>query len=91
MQIRCVGYRVKGFLSVADRDLYWDMICQSAEQRLKVLRLWERHGLLATQEAFGVSRGTLFAWRARLRAGGGKPRPGLHGPSVCDIGSGRRR
>jgi hypothetical protein len=30
------------------------MICDSAEQRLKVLQFWERHGLAATQEAFGV-------------------------------------
>ena len=33
----------------------------------------ERHGLLATQEAFGVSRRTLFAWQAQLRRGRGKP------------------
>jgi len=49
------------------------MICKSAEQRLNVLRFWERHGLAATQEAFGVSRRTLFAWRAQLRRGAGKP------------------
>ena len=73
MQIQWVGYRVKGFLSAADRGLYWDMICTNAAERLKVLRFWERHGLLATQEAFGVSRRTLFAWRAKLRAGAGKP------------------
>ena len=72
MQIRWVGYRVKGFLSMADRALYWDMICKSATERLNVLRFWEPHGLLATQEAFGLSRRTLFAWRAQLRAGGGK-------------------
>ena len=73
MQIKRIGYRVKGFLAVADRGLYWDMICKSAEERLKVLQFWERHGLLATQEAFGVSRRTLFAWRAQLRRGRGKP------------------
>ena len=73
MQIRWVGYRVKGFLRTADQALYWDMICPSAEQRLKVLQFWERHGLKATQEAFGVSRRTLFAWQARLRSGAGKP------------------
>lgn len=73
MQIRWVGYRIKGFQAVADRGLYWDMICKSAEQRLAVLRFWERHGLDATQEAYGVSRRTLFAWRAQLRGGQGKP------------------
>jgi hypothetical protein len=49
------------------------MICESAEQRLKVLHFWDRHGLKATQEAFGVSRRTLFAWRARLRQGAVSP------------------
>src|SRR5688500_8079392 len=49
------------------------MICQDAEERLRVLRFWERHGRAATQEAFAVSRRTLFAWRAQLRAGGGQP------------------
>jgi hypothetical protein len=49
------------------------MICKSAEQLLNMLLFWERHGLLATQEAFGVSRRTLFAWRAQLRGGKGKP------------------
>ena len=73
MQIRWVGYRVRGLLAVADRALYWDMICKSAEQRLSVLRFWERHGLSATQEAFGISRRTLYAWQKQLRAGHGKP------------------
>jgi len=68
-----IGHQIEGFRAVTDRALYWDMICESAEQRLKVLRFWERHGLLATQEAFGVSRRTLFAWQARLRRGRGKP------------------
>ena len=73
MQIRRIGYRIRGFLRAADRGLYWDMICKSAEQRLNVLRFWERHGLAAAQEAFGVSRRTLFAWQAQLRRGKGKP------------------
>jgi hypothetical protein len=35
------------------------MICKSAEQRLKVLIFWERHGLAATREVFAISRRTL--------------------------------
>jgi transposase InsO family protein len=49
------------------------MICRDAEERLRVLRFWERHGREAAEEAFGVARRTLFAWRAQLRAGGGQP------------------
>lgn len=68
-----IGRGIRGLARVADRALYWDMICKSALERLKVLQFWERHGLKPTQEAFGVSRRTLFAWRAVLRAGGGQP------------------
>jgi len=73
VRIRRIGYGIEGLEPVSDRALYWDMICESAEQRLKVLQFWERHGLAATQEAFSVSRRTLFAWQAQLRRGGGKP------------------
>ena len=73
MQIRRIGYRVKGFLGVADRALCWSMISADADARYRILCFWEKHGLLATQEAFKVSRRTLYAWRQRLRSGGGKP------------------
>jgi len=73
VQVRWIGYRVKGFLAVADRALCWSMISADAEQRFRILCFWEKHGLVATREAFGVSRRTLYAWRQRLRAGGGKP------------------
>ena len=72
MRIIRIGAGIRGFRAVADRGLYWAMICQDAEERLRVLRFWERHGRAATQEAFAVSRRTLFAWRAQLRAGGGE-------------------
>lgn len=49
------------------------MISADAEQRFRILCFWEKHGLMATQEAFGLSRRTLYAWRQRLRSGGGKP------------------
>ena len=73
MQTRWIGYRVRGFLALADRALYWDMICKTADERYKILLFWQRHGLGATQEAYGVARRTLYAWRAQLAAGGGKP------------------
>lgn len=49
------------------------MICKTAEERYRILCFWERHGLLATQEAYGVSRRSLYAWRAQLRQRGGAP------------------
>lgn len=49
------------------------MISPDANARYRILCFWEKHGLVATQEAFGVSRRTWYAWRSRLRAGGSKP------------------
>ena len=73
MQVRYVGYRVRGLVGAADLALYWSMIGKSAEERYKIVAFWERHGLAAAQEAFGVkSRRTLYTWRSGLRRGGGQ-------------------
>jgi transposase InsO family protein len=71
MRLRYVGYKIRGFYGLADYALRWGMIAKSAQRRLEILGFWQRHGLTATQEAFGVSRRTLFAWRAQLRQEGG--------------------
>ena len=71
MRLRYVGYKVRGFYRLADYALRWGMIAKSAQRRLEILGFWQRHGLAATQEAFGISRRTLFAWRAHLRQEGG--------------------
>ena len=42
----------------------------SAERKYDALIFWDNHGLPATQDAFGVSRSTLYAWRKRHREGG---------------------
>lgn len=68
MQVQRVGYRVKGFYGLADYALRWGMVHKDAAARLKILRFFERHGLEATLEAFGVSRRTLYLWKASLRA-----------------------
>ena len=39
------------------------MISEEAKRRKKILEFWEKYGLEATTEAFGVSRRTLFRWR----------------------------
>jgi len=62
---------VPGFSRVADRALYWSMICRTAEERYKILAFWDRHGLAATQDAYDVSRRTLYVWRAKLARSGG--------------------
>ncbi|EGQ61807.1 hypothetical protein GGI1_09018, partial [Acidithiobacillus sp. GGI-221] len=44
-----------------------------AQERLKILRFFARYGLAATVDAFGVSRRTLYRWKAASKAQGGNP------------------
>ncbi|MBI3888603.1 DDE-type integrase/transposase/recombinase [Candidatus Nomurabacteria bacterium] len=63
----------KGFLSMYERVIRFRyMITEQAKQRTKILAFWERYGLPATKEAFGVSRPTLFRWQKELQESGGK-------------------
>ena len=63
----------KGFISTGERVLRFRyMITEQAKQRIRILAFWEKHGLEATNEAFGVSRPTLFRWQKKLADGGGK-------------------
>jgi transposase InsO family protein len=48
------------------------MITEQAKERCRILAFWEKHGLLATKEAFRVSRPTLFRWQKALKRNGGK-------------------
>ena len=48
------------------------MITPQAEKKAKVLIFWEKHGLMATIEAFEVTRRTLFYWKKKWVAGGKK-------------------
>ena len=49
-----------------------DMITQKAEERMRILAFWQKHGDAPTKEAFKVSRATLFRWQEAITAGGGK-------------------
>jgi len=46
---------------------------KDAQQRLRILRFLDKHGLAATVDAFGVSERTLYRWRQKLRQAGGNP------------------
>lgn len=48
---------------------YRTMITEQAIRRVRILAFWERHGLSATMEAFGVKRRTLFWWKKRMHEG----------------------
>ena len=63
----------KGFVSAYNEALrFRDMITPKAEERVRILAFWQKHGDAAAKEAFKVSRATLFRWQKALRSGGGK-------------------
>lgn len=73
MQIIRVSYGVKGFVRLADYAIRWTrMVTEKAKQKARILVFWKKHGLVATQEAFSVSRRTLYLWQAKRDAGSGK-------------------
>jgi hypothetical protein len=60
MQVKHIGYGIRGFYLVAHLGHLWEMIPKDAQSRLDILKFWDKHGLEATRDAFGVSRRTLF-------------------------------
>jgi transposase InsO family protein len=73
MQIYRIGYGIKGFWRITDYAIrYGRMVTEKAKHKAKILAFWAKHGLNATKEAFGVKRRTLYLWKAKLKAGGGK-------------------
>lgn len=64
---------IKGIVGIYDDALrFRDMITQKAEERVRILAFWQKHGDIATKEAFKVSRPTLFRWQKALKEGCGK-------------------
>lgn len=58
----------KGFITLWQYTLRFRyMVTEEAKRRVKVLAFWERYGLPATKDAFGVSRPTLFRWQKALK------------------------
>ncbi len=62
---------MKGFYRVYESALrYAYMIQPKALHKARCLTFWEKHGLKATQDAFKVSRRTLFLWKQKFIKGG---------------------
>jgi len=72
MQVYFVMKGVRGYHSVMDRQEYVNHPRRDEiEHRLKVIKFFDKHGLVATREAFGVCRATVYAWKKRLKEAGG--------------------
>ena len=67
MQIRYTLPGVRGYKRL--ERIYYNslMISEEAKRRKKILEFWEKYGLEATIDAFGVSRRTLYRWKAKLK------------------------
>jgi hypothetical protein len=63
MPVQHIGYRIRGFCRVAALGHLWEMAPKDAERRLEILRFFDKYGLTATRDAFGVLRRTLYRWR----------------------------
>ena len=64
----------KGWLWLYERGIRLASMhnLKEAEQRMRTLIFWEKYGDQATQEAFKVSRRTLYRWQEALRRNEGK-------------------
>lgn len=68
MQHLMVGY--PKYYQTADYALRLSVMADIATMRMKALHFWDKHGIFAASEAFGVSCRTLYWWRQLLNKGG---------------------
>ena len=74
MRIRSNFKGTVGWLHMWERGIRFRHMRNKAEvdRRVKILGFWEAHGDIATKDAFGTSRRTLFRWQAGLANAHGK-------------------
>ncbi|EIO7820806.1 transposase [Escherichia coli] len=68
MQHLMVGY--PKYYQTADYALRLSVMADIATMRMKALHFWDKHGISAASEAFGVSCRTLYWWRQLLNKEG---------------------
>lgn len=74
MQIHRLSYQVKGFCVLNDSAIRWlRMVTEKAKHKFNILAFWQKYGLQATIDAYGVKRRTLYQWKSTMKKGGGKP------------------
>ncbi len=58
------------YYQTTDYALRLSVMADIATMRMKALHFWDKHGISAASEAFGVSCRTLYWWRQLLNKGG---------------------
>ena len=72
-RLHCVYTGVNGFVKLyEDVLIYRYMIKVEAKKRAAILAFWQKYGLQATIDAYGISRPTLFLWKKKLKQGNGR-------------------
>ena len=68
--------KIGGFYSRRFQDMLYSLRVfegsEVAQQRMKIIKFYERYGESATKEAFGADRKLISRWRKRLRENGGR-------------------
>lgn len=71
-RIHCKYTGIKGFVRAYEDGLKYRMLTEKAKYKARVLVFWEKHGLVATMDAFPVKRSTLFLWKKKFKENQGK-------------------
>ena len=58
---------IKGYAQLTRFSYLFNMKTNEATQRYKILQFYEKYGLEATKDAFGISRRTIYRWKAKLK------------------------
>ena len=73
MRIRSNLRGTKGWLYMRERSIRFRyMITETAKKRATILTFWQKHGDEAVEEAYGISKRTLYRWQRALKREQGK-------------------
>jgi len=76
MQAYPIFSRIRGFYSRRFQDMLESLRkfseSEIAQQRMKIIKFYEKYGEKATKEAFGADRKVISRWRKRLKNSGGR-------------------
>ena len=61
---------IKGYTTFKRFSYLFDMDNEEANKRYKIIEFYNKYGLEATKEAFGISRRTIYRWKAKLKENG---------------------
>ncbi|MFP1176465.1 IS481 family transposase [Klebsiella pneumoniae] len=70
MLMQHVGVGYFGYYRATAYAMKHSLMPEIAKLRMKALNFWDKHGIRAAADAFGVSTRTLYWWRQLLRTGG---------------------